>query len=74
MRLQFDRFNFSDESLRTDRVEYGVAEASDIENVSSLTSLNRLVRLKVDVDQLQSRILPCQLALVGNEGISVILI
>ncbi len=50
-RLQLHRFNFSDESLvvvgeeRTDHTEYGVTEATDIENVSSLTSLDRLVRL-----------------------------
>ena len=58
-RLQFDRFNFRDESLvvvgeeRTDHVEHGVTEATDIHNVSSLTSLNRLVRLQIDVDQLR---------------------
>ena len=78
-RLQFNRFNFSDESLvvvgkeRTDHVAHGVTEATDVHDVSPLTSLNRLVRLKVDVEQLRSRILTCQLALVGNEGISVIL-
>ncbi len=55
-RLQFDRFNFSDESLvvvgeeRTDHVEHGVTEASDVQNVRSFASLNRLVRLQVDVD------------------------
>ena len=57
-RLQFDRFNFSDESLdvvgkeRADHVKHGVTEATDVHDVSSLTSLNRLVRLKIDVDQL----------------------
>jgi hypothetical protein len=55
-RLQFDRFNFSDESLvvvgeeRTDHVEHGVTEATDVHDVSSLASLNRLVRLQIDVD------------------------
>lgn len=54
--LEFDRFDISDESLvvvgqeRTDHVEHGVTEATDIENVRSLTSLNRLVRLQIDVD------------------------
>jgi hypothetical protein len=72
--LQFDRFNFSDESLvvvsqeRTDHVEHGVTEATDVHNVSSLASLNRLVRLQIDVDQLRSCFLTCQLALVGNKG------
>jgi hypothetical protein len=48
--LQFDRFNFSDESLvvlgeeRTDHVEHGVTEATDVHDVSSFASLNRLVR------------------------------
>ncbi len=55
-RLQFDRFDFSDESLvvvrqeRTDHVEHGVTEATDVHDVSSLASLNRLVRLQIDVD------------------------
>ena len=54
--IQFDRFNFSDESLivvcekRTDHVEYGVTEATDVHDVSSFTSLNRLVRLQIDAD------------------------
>ena len=58
-RLRFDRFNFSDESLvvisqeRADHVEHGVTEATDIENVSSLASLNRLVRLQIDADQIR---------------------
>ena len=57
--LQFDRFHFSDESLvvvgqeRTDHVEHGVTEATDIHDVSSLASLDRLVRLQIDVDQLR---------------------
>ena len=40
-RLQFDCFNFSDESLvvvgeeRTDHVEHGVAKAADVHDVSS---------------------------------------
>ena len=48
--LQFDPFDFGDEALvvvgkeRTDHVEHCVTEATDIENVSSVTSLNRLVR------------------------------
>jgi hypothetical protein len=48
-RLQFDRFDFSDESLvvvgeeRTDTSEHGVTEATDVHDVSSLTSLNRAV-------------------------------
>ncbi len=55
-RLQFDRFNFSDESLvvvrqeRTDHVEHGVTEATDVQNVNSFTSLNRLVRLQIDAN------------------------
>ena len=55
-RLQFDRFHFSDESLvvvgekRTDHVEYGVTEATDVHNVSSFASLNRLVRLQIDAN------------------------
>ncbi len=55
-RLQFDRFNFSDESLvvvgkeRTDHIEHGVTEATDVHDVGSLTSLNRLVRLQIDVN------------------------
>ena len=55
-RLQFDRFNFSDESLvvvgeeRTDHVEHGVTEATNVHNVSSLASLNRLIRLQIDVN------------------------
>jgi hypothetical protein len=54
--LQFDRFDFSDESLvvvrqeRTDHVEHGVTEATDVHDVSSFASLNRLVRLQIDVD------------------------
>jgi len=54
--LQFYRFNISDESLvvvgekRTDHVEHGVTEATDVHNVSSLTSLNRLVRLQIDAN------------------------
>ena len=61
MRLQFDRFDFSDESLvvvceeRTDTSEHGVNEATDIENVRLFTCLNLLVRLQVDVDQLRKR-------------------
>ena len=53
-RLQFDRFDFSDESLvvvgekRTDHVEHGVTEATDVHDVSSLASLNRLVRLQMN--------------------------
>jgi hypothetical protein len=59
--LQFDRFDFSDESLvvvdleRTDHVECGVTEAADVRYIRSLTSLNRLVRLQIDVDQLRRR-------------------
>ena len=58
-RLQFDRFNFVDESLvvvgeeRTDHVEHGVTEATDVHDVSSLACLNRLVGLQIDVDQLR---------------------
>lgn len=53
-RLQFDRFNLSDESLvvvgkeRTDHVEHGITEATDIHDVSALTSLNGLVRLQMN--------------------------
>ncbi len=60
-RLQFDRFNFSDESLvvvgqeRADHIKHGVTEATDVQNISSLASLNRLVRLQIDVDQLRGR-------------------
>ena len=70
--LQFDRFDFGDEPLavvseeRTDHVEHGVTEATDIENVSSLACLNRLVWLQIDADQLRIRFLACQLALVGS--------
>lgn len=45
-RLQFDRYSFSDESRvvvgeeRTDHVEHGVTEATDVHNASSLTNLN----------------------------------
>jgi len=59
LRYQFDRFNFSDESLvvvgeeRTDHVEHVVTEATVIENVSSFTSLNGLVRLQIDADWLR---------------------
>jgi hypothetical protein len=80
-RLQFDRFNFCDESLvvlgeeRTDHVEHGVTEATDVQNVNSFTSLNRLVRLQIDANQLWARIQPgasalrlIQSSLVGNEG------
>jgi len=73
MLSQFDRFNFGDESLvvvrkePADHVEHGVTEAADVHDVSSLTSLNRLVRLQIDADQLRIRFLTCQLALVGNE-------
>ena len=55
-RLQFDRFNFSDESLvvvgeeRTDHVEYCVTEATDVDDVSSLSSLFCLVRLQIDAN------------------------
>jgi len=72
--LQFNRFNFSDESLvvilqeRTDHVEHGVTEATDVHDISPLTSLNRLVRLQIDANQLWVGFLTCQLALVGNEG------
>ena len=72
-RLQLDRFNFSDESLvvirqePTDHVEHGVTEAADVHNVSSFASLNSLVRLQIDADQLRTGFLTCQLALVGNE-------
>ena len=69
-RLQFDRFDFSDESLvvvseeRTDHVEHGVTEATDVHNVSSFTSLNRLVRLQIDANQLWigylTRMLECE--------------
>ena len=54
--LQFDRFDFSDESLvivgeeRADHVEHGVTEATDVHDVRSFASLNRLVRLQIDVD------------------------
>lgn len=50
-RLQFDRFHLSDESLVAvgeecaDHMEHRVTEAADIHDVSSLTSLYRLVRL-----------------------------
>ena len=79
--LQFDRFDFGDESLvvvgqeRADHVEHGVTEATDVHDVSSLASLNRLVRLQIDVDQLRGRTQPrasalrlIQPTLVGNEG------
>lgn len=50
--LQFDRFDFSNESLvvvvRTDQVEHGETEATDVHDVSSLTSLNSLVRLQMN--------------------------
>jgi hypothetical protein len=55
-RLQFDRFDFGDESLvvvgqeRTDHVEHGVTEATDVHDIRSFASLNRLVRLQIDVD------------------------
>ncbi len=58
-RLQFNRLNFSNESLavvgkeRTDHVEHGLTEANDIENVRSLAILNYLVRLQIDVEQLR---------------------
>ena len=70
--LQFDRFHFSDESLvivrkeRTNHVEHGVTEATDVHDVSSLTSLNRLVRLQIDIDQLRVSFLTRQLSLVGK--------
>ena len=73
-RLQFDRFNISDESLvvvgeeRTDHVEHGVTEATNVHDVSSLTSLNRLVRLQIDANKRWVGFLTRQLALVGNEG------
>jgi hypothetical protein len=76
--LQVHRFNFSDESLvvvgeeRTDHIEYGVTEATDVDDVSSLTSLNRLVRLRIDVDSLRASFLSCLFASVGNDGFSVI--
>ena len=72
-RLQFDRYNFGDESLvvvgqePANYVENGVIEATDVHDVSSFTSLNRLVRLQIDADQLRIRIFTRQLALVGNE-------
>ncbi len=72
-RLQFDRFDLGDESFvvvrkeRTDHVEHGVTEATDVHDVNTFTSLNRLVRLQIDVDQLWIHILSGQLALVGNE-------
>jgi hypothetical protein len=56
--LQFDRFDFSDESLvvvceeRTDHIAHGVTEATDVHDVSSLASMIRLVRLQIDIDQL----------------------
>lgn len=56
--LQFDRFHFRDESpliVRedcTDHGEHGVTEASDVHDVRSLASLNRLVRLRIDVGSL----------------------
>ena len=71
-RLQFDRFNFSEESMLvvgeelTDHVEHGVTEATDIENVSSLASLNRLARLQIDANQRWVGFLTRQLALVGS--------
>ena len=49
--LQFDRFDFSNEALvvvgeeRTDDVEHAVTETADVHDVSSLTSLDRLVGL-----------------------------
>ena len=55
-RLQFDRFDFIDESLlvvgeeRTDHIEHGVTEATDVHDVSSFASLNRLVRLQIDAE------------------------
>ena len=67
-RLQFHRFHFSDELLvvvgeeRTDHVEHGITQATDVHNVSSLTSLNRLVRRQIDANQLWVGFLTCQLA------------
>jgi hypothetical protein len=81
---QVDRFHFSDESLvvigeeRTNHVEHGVTEATDFHDVSSFTSLNRLVRLQIDVYQLRASyktaanamrlMLCCQLALAGKRA------
>ena len=48
-RLQFDRFNFGDESLvvvgeeRTDHVEHGVTEATNVHNVSSRSKVSGTV-------------------------------
>ena len=73
LRLQFDRFNFSDESLvvvgqkTTNHVEHGVTEATDVQDVSSFASLDRLVRLQIYADQLRIRIVTRHFALVGNE-------
>ena len=70
--LQFDRFNFGDEALvavseeRADDVEHGVTETTDVHDVSSLTCLDRLVRLEVDADQLRSRRATSQLAADGR--------
>ncbi len=72
LRLQFDRFDFSDESLvvvgkeRADHVEHGVTD-TDVHDVSSFASLNRPVRLQIDANQLWVGFLTCQLALVGKE-------
>jgi hypothetical protein len=54
--LQFNRLDVNDESMvvvgeeRSDHVAHGVTEASDVHGVSSFTSLNRLVRIQIDVD------------------------
>lgn len=48
---QFDRFNFSDESLvvvgkeRTNLIEHGITESTAFQNVTSFATLDRLVRL-----------------------------
>jgi hypothetical protein len=73
--LQFDRLNFGDESLvvvgeeRTDHVEHGVTEATDVHDVSSLACLNRLVRLQVDADQLRIGVLTRHSLLEANATI-----
>ena len=72
--LQFDRFNFGDEALvvvseeRADDVEHGVTEATDVHDVSSLASLDRLVRLEVDADQLWVRARPANLRWLATKA------
>ena len=40
--------------VRSDNVEHGVTEATDVQDVAPLRSLRRSVRLNVDADQLRS--------------------